>query len=105
MELSYLRVPTDLEDGEILSSGFSPKRSSRGFIRKIFRKLNLNRFGGVTERVLLVIMFFVFFTCFIYTLLSVFTGGDTCFAYQQGLDRLRAERDRLREELERLAKP
>lgn len=57
MELSYLRVPTDLEDGEISSSGFSPKRSSRGFIRKIFRKLNLNRFGGVTERVLLVIIF------------------------------------------------
>jgi hypothetical protein len=56
--------------------------------------------SGSTENILAVVAFFVFFVCFIFTLLSAFTGGDMCFEYQQGLDRLLADRDRLQRELD-----
>ena len=53
------------------------------------------------ERILSVFAFFVSIVCFIYTLLSVFTlGQDVCSGYQQGLDRVKAQRDQLQIQLD-----
>ncbi len=88
----------------------TPRRSSPvWFIRKFFRKINTYLQitspayqHGATERKLSFIVFLLMFVCFIWTSFFLFSGGDVCSSHQQGLDRLRAERDHLAAELEAL---
>jgi hypothetical protein len=53
--------------------------------------------GG--ERKVAFFAFMFMFICFIFTSFFVFTSGDVCHSYQQGMERLRAERDMLRNEI------
>lgn len=109
MEMKYLKVPT-ADDLESSSSSVpidepSPRHSLR-WLRRVFRFFNsylqvtspaYQQTGG--ERKVAFFAFMCMFICFIFTSFFVFTGGDVCHSYQQGMERLRAERDMLRNEL------
>jgi hypothetical protein len=116
MEMKYMKVPMGFQDQPVAaSSSFfpdaeddsSPRRSSPVWIlRRIFGVMNsylqITSPGyqhGPSERKLSFFVFMFMFICFICTSLFVFTGGDQCSSHQQGLERLRAERDHLQAEL------
>jgi hypothetical protein len=122
MEMKYLKVSTspDAEAG-LPSSAYSldvpddasPGRSSpvwiiRRFIGFLNSYLQITSPGyqhGAPERKISFIVFLTMFICFVFSLFFLFTAGDVCSSHQQGLDRLRAERDHLAAELAALRAP
>ncbi len=98
----------DFDEDDDASS--PPRRSSPvWYLRKFFQKMNtylqITSPGyqhGSTERKLSFFAFLFMFICLIWTLVFVFSAGDMCSSHQQGLERLRAERDHLAAELEAL---
>lgn len=109
MEMKYLKVPTadDLESSSS-SAPIDEPSQTRSFrsLRRVFRFFNAflqvtspayQQTGG--ERKVAFFAFMLMFICFIFTSFFVFTGGDVCHSYHQGIERLRAERDMLRNEI------
>lgn len=112
--MKYMKVsPGALEQGSGDSSSFfadedsSPRRSSPVWmLRRIFGIINSYiqitspaYQHGPSERKLSFLVFIFMFICVIFTSFFVFSGGDACSSHQQGLERLRAERDHLLAEL------
>lgn len=101
-------IPVSEHVEEELTPAASSRRTSSPVmvIRRIFQRANtylqITSPGyqhGAPERKLSFAAFLLMFTCFIFTAFFVFTGGDVCSSHQQGLERLRAERDQLQAEL------
>lgn len=109
MEMKYLKVPTadDLESSSSSAPIDEPSQTrSYRSLRRVFRFFNAflqvtspayQQTGG--ERKVAFFAFMLMFICFIFTSFFVFTGGDVCHSYHQGMERLRAERDILRNEI------
>lgn len=101
--MKYLKVPT--AESSVLHADESPRHSSSSVKRAVRW---LNSYVQITspayqheraERKLSLTIFLIFFVCFIFSMVFVFSGGDVCFSHAQGLERLRIERDHLREEI------
>ena len=112
MEMKYLKVPT-VEEGGVASSSslddVSPRRPVLGSLRGFFRYCNsilhiTNPQQSSSEKKIAFFAFMLLFVCFIFTSFFVFSGGDVCSSYQQGLERLRAENEHLAKELAELRK-
>lgn len=108
MEMKYLGVP-NLEDPESLQSAESfseesmPEYSLRKKLIRFFNDyLQISALAyqhGPVERKLSFGVFMGLFVCFIYTAFSIFSFGDSCLGYEEGMARLRAEREFLQEAL------
>jgi len=100
MELNYIRVPVNDLLGtaavNVIQSPYedSEKRDAtcperlRRYIISSLRKFRIAEMGLISLG-----LFFISFTCFIFTLLSLFTGGDLFFDYPDGYSRVVQERD------------
>ena len=103
MEMKYLRVPTAESS---LPPDESPRHSSSVGVKRAVRWLNSYvqitspaYQHGKPERKLSLIIFLVFFVCFVFSMLFIFSAGDMCASHSQGLERLRMERDQLKAEI------
>jgi hypothetical protein len=112
LEMKYLKVPT-VEEGGVASSSSveeaSPRRPMLGSLRALFRYCNsmlhiTNQQQSSSEKKIAFFAFMVLFVCFFFTSFFVFSGGDVCSSYQQGLERLRAQNEHLAKELAQLRK-
>ena len=113
MELKYLRVsPEEGVEEAIPRPVSSPtSRRSDSVPRQILRILHQYTQitsgayqHGMPERKMSFGIFMIFFVCFIFSAFYFFTLGDVCSSYQEGLVRLRLDRDRLQAEVDRLTK-
>jgi hypothetical protein len=104
MEMTYLRVPQqpDPECGfpTDVVEVVSPRKSS--LVRRIVRFINsylqitssaYNH--GTLERKLSFGVFMVLFSCFLFTCIYIASMGDMCGSYDEGIRRVKADRDRL----------
>jgi hypothetical protein len=98
---TYMRVPQVEEGGGVvIESDAEDAGNKRSFPRRAM--VLLNQYAqissaayqhGVAERKLSFSIFLVFFVCFVFTSLFVFSAGDLCSSYSEGIHRLQLERD------------
>lgn len=100
MELKYMGL--DVEAGYPVDDSPVRSTSRKRFANTINGYLQITSAvyqHGVPERKLSFLIFLIFFVCFISSAFSLFTVRDVCFSHKEGLERLIAERDLLREQL------
>lgn len=107
IELSYQRVSTS--DPESASSpgsiAHTPKQVS--LLRRVARVINnylqiVSSSHSVLERKLSFGVFLVLFCCFLFVCIFAASHGDMCGSYEEGIARVKLDRDRLAERVELL---
>ena len=107
---TYMRVPQADEGGGVMLTESDDFENKRSFPRRAL--VLLNQYAqiststyqhGVAERKLSFAIFLIFFVCFIFTSLFVFSGGDMCNSYSDGLHRVQMERDHYKNQVDVLS--
>lgn len=109
-ELSYLRVPTaDPEVGTDMQMYEEEQLKAPRKVSPLVRVARyINTFLQISspaynhnamERKLSFVVFLVLFSCFLFTCISAASMGDMCASFEDGIARVKVDRDRLAEEV------